>query len=328
MNIQDVLEIILITYNRKELLQKTFEQIFGEESPIRNFPITILDNKSTDGTAELIQQYKAKFPKIKHIINKRNIGGNANIIRAFELVDKKYFWILCDDDNYDWTHWNDIEQAILDDKDIILTEHLTTGNNLPIEVIVNELNFLPAGIYKSELLSDDVIHNAYANIYNSFPHQALVCECVNKNRTIFVPEHTVLIQNLDKGENMGYKRGYKENVHYRIAHFNLISGMVNSYQMIKDKNVREKCCGCLFLGRNFYGSMEYFLQTNGIYSYNICDIFNGVDFKKKCILLWAILMYFIKSVICFTVSEKGVYISVFNKLRTRILPRKLLFWVK
>jgi len=327
-NIEEKLEIILITYNRKDFLRKTFEQIFADDSPIKNFSITILDNKSNDGTSELIEEYKNKFPRINHIINRRNIGGNANIIRAFELVNKKYFWILCDDDKYDWTYWSEIEQAIADDKDIILTEHLTEGNNLPIEVIVNELSFLPAGIYKSELLSDDVIHNAYANIYNSFPHQALVCECVNKNKNFFVPKHTVLIQNLNKGENMGYKRGYKENVHYRIAYFNLISGMVNSYQMINDKNIREKCCGCLFLGRTFYGSMQYFLQTNGIYRYNICDIFNGVDFTKKLTLLWAILMYFINMFICFTVSEKGLYITLFQKFRTRLLPRKLLFWVK
>lgn len=328
MNIEDTLEIILITYNRKDLLQKTFEQIFTINSPIRNFPITILDNKSTDGTSELIQEYKTKFPKIKHIINTRNIGGNANIIRAFELVSKKYFWILCDDDNYDWTYWSEIEQAIREERDIILTEHLTKGNNLPIEVIVNELCFLPAGIYKSELLSDDVIHNAYANIYNSFPHQALVCECVNKNKTFFVPQHTILVQNMDKGENMGYKRGYKENIHFRIANFSLFSGMVNSYQMITDKRIRQKCCGCLYLGRSFYGSMEYFLSTNGIYSYNICDIFNGVDAKKKFILLGAILMHILSTQIRFKISQKGLYIEIPKILRTKLLPRKLLFWIK
>lgn len=328
MSIEDTLEIILITYNRKDLLEKTFKQIFAEESPIRNFPITILDNKSTDGTSELIQDYKLKFPKINHIIHKRNIGGNANIVRAFETVSKKYFWILCDDDNYDWRYWNEIEQAINEEKDIILTEHLTEGNNLPIEVIVNELCFLPAGIYKSEILTDDVIHNAYANIYNSFPHQALVAEAVNSGRKFFVPKHPVLYQNMNKGENMGYKRGYRNNVHFRIAHFNLFPGMINSYQMINDAKLRQKCCGCLYLGQSFYFSMKYYLSNGGFYSYNICDIFNGIDFRKKLIFLLAICSYMINPFVNLTVTDKGLNIILFRKLKTRLLPRRFLFWLK
>lgn len=328
MNVEDILEIILITYNRKDLLEKTFKQIFAEDSPIRDFPITILDNKSTDGTSELIQEYKLKFPKINHIINKRNIGGNANIVRAFEIVSKKYFWVLCDDDDYDWTYWKEIEQAIVENKDVILVEHLTQGSDLPIEVIINELNFLPAGIYKSEILSDDVIHNAYANIYNSFPHQALVAEAVNSGREFFVPEHTVLYQNMNKGENMGYKRGYKNNVHFRIAHFNLFPGMVNSYQMINETKLRQKCCGCLYLGRSFYFSMKYYLSTGGFYRYNICDIFNGIDFRKKLIFLLAICSYMINPFVNFTVTDKGVNIILFRKLKTRLLPRCFLFWLK
>ena len=114
------IEIILITYNRKKHLQNTFNQIFAEESPIKDFPITILDNKSTDGTSELIEEYRIKFPNIKHIINNRNIGGNANIARAFEIASKEYVWILCDDDEYDFTHWKDVEKAIEENYDAIV----------------------------------------------------------------------------------------------------------------------------------------------------------------------------------------------------------------
>lgn len=327
-NLEQDLDIILITYNRKNLLKRTFEQIFAPDSPIRNFPITILDNKSTDGTSELIEEYRREFPNITHIINKRNIGGNANIIRAFEMVSKKYFWILCDDDTYDWTYWSEIEEAIAANKDVILTEHLTKGSDLPIEVIVNELSFLPAGIYKSEILSDDAIHNAYANIYNSFPHHALVAEAVNTGREFFVPEHTVLIQNLDKGENMGYKRGYRANVHFRIAHFSLFSGMVNSFQMINDLEIRDKCCRTLYLGQDFYFSMRYFLGTAGLYRYNLCDIFNGVSFSQKLIFLWAIFAHIISPVVNFSQTERGLYFSLFNKFKTRLIPRKFLFWLR
>ena len=59
MTLSDVLEIILITYNRERFLKRTFEQIFdNEKSPIKNLEVTILDNNSTDGTSDLIKKYQ------------------------------------------------------------------------------------------------------------------------------------------------------------------------------------------------------------------------------------------------------------------------------
>ena len=48
MGIAEKLDIFLITYNRAPYLKKTLEQLFSAESPIKNFPITIIDNNSTE----------------------------------------------------------------------------------------------------------------------------------------------------------------------------------------------------------------------------------------------------------------------------------------
>ena len=50
-NTEDI-EIFIITYNRKEKLKKTFEQIFDSSSPVRNLDIKVIDNCSTDGTKD------------------------------------------------------------------------------------------------------------------------------------------------------------------------------------------------------------------------------------------------------------------------------------
>ncbi|UKI41571.1 MAG: glycosyltransferase [Candidatus Melainabacteria bacterium] len=90
MTLSDVLEIILITYNREKFLKRTFEQIFdNEKSPVRNLDVTILDNNSTDGTSDLINEYQEKFSNIKHEKNLRNIGGNANIAKAYTMAKKE-----------------------------------------------------------------------------------------------------------------------------------------------------------------------------------------------------------------------------------------------
>ena len=110
MSLKNKLDIILITYNRKKFLTRTLEQIFSEKSPIKNLDITILNNVSTDGSTELINEYCQKFPNIKHVIHNHNIGGNANIARAFEIASKDYVWVLCDDDFYNWENWAEIER--------------------------------------------------------------------------------------------------------------------------------------------------------------------------------------------------------------------------
>ena len=113
---ENKLGIVLITYNRKNFLEETFNQIFADNSPIKNFDITVLNNNSTDGTSELINDYCKKFPNLKHVINKINIGGNANIAKAFaEYSNKDYIWVICDNDTYDWSAWQEVENAIKSD---------------------------------------------------------------------------------------------------------------------------------------------------------------------------------------------------------------------
>jgi len=65
MKINNNLDIFLITYNRKEQLEGTFKQILAKNSPIKDIPITILDNCSTDGTSQLCEEYAKQYPNIK-----------------------------------------------------------------------------------------------------------------------------------------------------------------------------------------------------------------------------------------------------------------------
>ena len=81
MGIKEDLDVYLITFNRKEKLRQTLEKLSSAGSPLRKFEIKILDNDSTDGTAELCQEYCAKNPDWKYIKNHRNLGISGNIIK-------------------------------------------------------------------------------------------------------------------------------------------------------------------------------------------------------------------------------------------------------
>jgi len=287
--IEEKLQIILVTYNRLKKLQETMEQILGKKSPIQNCSITILDNKSTDGTSEFIEELCRVHKNLTHVVNNRNIGGNANIAKAFEIASMQYIWILCDDDKYDFTYWHEIEEALLSDKyDCILTERKVDFSEKDLPYIINTLAFVSSGIYKTKNITTTVMMNIESNIMYSFPHLMLGVHLLNVNAEFFVPKHSIINQN----ENYDFTRGTQiEELHFRQRHTNLFSGYINSYQMIIDKKLRKECINVLYLGKSFFYSMKTFVKLNRTFPLNACDLFYG------CVGLWQRIQ-FIFAIIC------------------------------
>lgn len=242
MNIKENLQIILITYNRRKYLQRTFDQIFAENSPVKDFDITILDNKSTDGTSELIEEYRQNFPNIKHIIHNRNIGGNANIVRAFEIASKKYLWVLCDDDIFDWTNWNEVEQAINNDENLICVAKYAIIENDKIEEQIIQLTFVPANIIKTSILNDSMIKSMYDNIFAFFPQLLPAIYAVNNKLKIYVVNKAIIHNGMDtRTLDTGYRRGTEvQYMSQRNLTMSWIVGYANLCSMINDKHLKHK----------------------------------------------------------------------------------------
>ncbi|HIT93385.1 MAG TPA: glycosyltransferase family 2 protein, partial [Candidatus Stercorousia faecigallinarum] len=176
--LKDELEIIIITYNRKNKLKKTLQTLITENSPIKDFNITILDNASDDGTNELCEAFCKEYTNFKYIRNKYNIGISGNTIRAFELASKKWLWILCDDDKYDWSGWAEIEDALKRDYDIVHTTYTDGVRNETTPYKLNEEIFLPTAIYNTRNIDSTFFQNAYGIAYTLCPSHALNCKII------------------------------------------------------------------------------------------------------------------------------------------------------
>ena len=319
--LKDNLEIILITYNRKGHLQNTFNQIFADNSPIKNFEITILDNKSTDGTTELIQEYAQKFPKIKHIIHNRNIGGNANIARAFEVVSKKYFWILCDDDEYNWEHWSEVEQSIEQDFDaIVVANYVNPQKN--IAQLVQQLTFVPAGIYKTENLTDTVMVNTEFNLSNMFAQLAITCHLINENKRFHICDNWI-VNMVPHGGEETYTRGLDDTKHPIMSNMLWHVGFINSMHMIKDIKQRNFIIDNVFLNKNWASHYYYFFAINEEIACNsfknICDVFCGMNFRQKCSFLLIFILFKITiKIIYIKVESDKIKFKFFGVLKTHI----------
>lgn len=273
------LEIILITYNRNNKLNKTLQKLLSNDSPIKNCQITILDNASTDNTREICNIYCEKYSNIKYICNKYNLGISGNIIRAFELASKKWLWILCDDDKYDWSGWNEIEQALCEDYDIIHTTYTENKRSEKISYIINEASFIPTSIYKTEHINAEFFQNAYGLAYTYLPHQALTIDIINKQGKIYIPRNKIVIQTYNEKCSMAKREN--KNLYTKLQNWELLSGYIASYQLIQDKQIKEECCDTLCLGFSFKDSMRYFLNENNGYLYNIFEILLGTSKKQQ-----------------------------------------------
>ena len=264
-SINSLLELFLPTYNRKHLLANTLAQLTAPESPVRNCRITILNNASTDGTKELLEEYAARFPNIKLIHHPKNIGGNANIARCFELATAPFMWAVCDDDAFRWDSWAEIETALLSDQyDILLTHKYFLKGTSNIAKIIRQLTFLPAGIYRTKFINGGVLMNMYNNIPNLFPHMALICEIINKKGSIFLPQGEIIAETaLDIAELDNYLKGTDENTYVPQSAREMfwVVGFFNSLQLLEDKKLRTYVMN--HLGRHgFFGYLMGAFRLN------------------------------------------------------------------
>lgn len=307
------LDIILITYNRVNKLKDIVSDMLNDNSPIKNCSIKFLDNCSTDGTSEFLEELDKKHKNIAHIRHKMNIGGNANIVRAFEYVSKKYFWILCDDDRLDFTYFEDIKIALESDKyDLIQTysdAKVTYGETQKNKLakLILEIVFLPGAIYKSENINSDVLSNSYINIYALIPHMALISKIVNEKKNIYFhpSDKNIVIQRLV--EKADYFRGLKKGVHPFLKSMDLSIGFVLSLQLFDDRELRSKCLDIIrgYNGVNFQGyiinDLPYYWIRAGMYD-NLLPIYNTCnDNQKKSFIE---LLVYIKNLIKRTESIK------------------------
>ncbi|MCP2047319.1 UNVERIFIED_ORG: GT2 family glycosyltransferase [Paenarthrobacter nicotinovorans] len=98
MTSQAVVVAVVVTYNRRDLLQTTLEGITaGTRVPNA---IVVVDNASTDGTAEFLQQYQGPVTTDVVTLN-ANVGGAGGFVVGMERAvldhNADHVWIMDDD---------------------------------------------------------------------------------------------------------------------------------------------------------------------------------------------------------------------------------------
>ncbi|MHB8754117.1 MAG: glycosyltransferase family 2 protein [Candidatus Acidiferrales bacterium] len=84
------LSIIIVTWNVRKYAEECLTSIYAQKCDA-SFEVIVVENASTDGTAEMIRE---QFPQVKLIANSENLGfARANNI-GMEFADGKYLCLI------------------------------------------------------------------------------------------------------------------------------------------------------------------------------------------------------------------------------------------
>ena len=304
MNIEKTLEILIPTYNRQKDLLHSLQQLLHRNSPVRNCRITVLDNASEDDTRGVCLQMARQHANLRYIRHEKNIGMGANICAAMAMASLPYYWVVGDDDSYDFSRWTQVEEALSRGADCAVVADFTlTDESYPS--LLNQLGLLSAGIYKTANVTSEVLQNAYANIMNMFPHLALVCRLVNDKKK-FIVASPVAVWGTDNPDPDGkaYIRGSKDETSLcpRLKYMWLQPAWQNILQMLDDKQLRRLCMNQGYKYSKLSSSapndrkyIKNICKTNLIYFHgyyaNIVDIFFTFSLKNKFWLLFYTLYF-------------------------------------
>jgi len=88
--------IIVPTYNRKEVLQRTVAHLGRQTVLTSNYEVIVVDDSSVDGTGEFLKNVRTRY-RFSYILNEKNLGRARTRNRGIEQAKGRYI-IMIDDD--------------------------------------------------------------------------------------------------------------------------------------------------------------------------------------------------------------------------------------
>jgi glycosyltransferase involved in cell wall biosynthesis len=105
-----LVSIKMITYNHAPFIAQAIEGVLQQKT---NFPFELVigEDCSTDGTREIVFDYKEKFPDIIRVItSEKNVGMKKNSLRVLNACRGKYF-AFCEGDDY-WQNPDKMQKQV------------------------------------------------------------------------------------------------------------------------------------------------------------------------------------------------------------------------
>ncbi len=134
--------ILIVSYNNLDYIKLCLESVF-RNTLYPNYEVIVVDNASTDGSADYLQQVAAEWPNVHVILNRTNAGFAAANNQALRQATGQYL-VLLNNDTIVPNGWLAKLARRLDDPALGLIVAVTnfSGNESRIEVTYRDLDGL------------------------------------------------------------------------------------------------------------------------------------------------------------------------------------------
>jgi glycosyltransferase involved in cell wall biosynthesis len=127
--------IFLPVYNGANYIKEAIQSVLAQS--YTNWTFLIVDNCSTDNTAELCKPYLVD-PRFQYVLNETNLGVHGNFHKALSLCKTTYFAYLSHDDIY--VRPDAFEQA----RSILEADKTLAMVNAPVRWLDSKSAFIPS----------------------------------------------------------------------------------------------------------------------------------------------------------------------------------------
>ena len=170
-------DILLATYNGEEYLREQIDSILNQTHT--EFRLLISDDGSTDGTREILKEYKEKDGRIDVFFQENNLGVVKNFEFLLEKVEAKYYMFSDQDDIWKETKIEKSLNKIEEGFDLVYSD---------LEVVDENLNVTYSSYWKLKGIYNKIKkYNNFESLYlNNF---ITGCTMISKKELInsFMP---------------------------------------------------------------------------------------------------------------------------------------------
>ena len=177
-----ILSIIITVYNLGKYIDRCIQSFISQNIPFDEYEIIVVDDGSSDNSAEKIKNYSEKYPHIKYIY-KNNGGASSARNLGLKYAKGDYIWFF---DGDDWVGDNiltDIKQVITETySDIIFLNYIYIDEGFNV---LYESNFKLTGEISGTISGHDLFIHAPGDFI--MPHRFIIKrELLIKNYISFI----------------------------------------------------------------------------------------------------------------------------------------------
>lgn len=152
---------VVVTYNRKKLLEECLDAIINQTRKIDK--IIIIDNASTDGTCELIENKYLQTGIISYVKQQTNLGGAGGFYEGLKVASQQDFdfiWIMDDDT----IPTNKALEGLVEANQILVS------NNEKVSFLASSVFAINGEPDNAPTISKKTAENGNVNWYNYLPY--------------------------------------------------------------------------------------------------------------------------------------------------------------